>query len=140
MCVRLWVRAVEDRDGWVDERARGMRVRSAFTNLPLRFAVATQPAAGFALTEFGRADPTEALLHFLAVAPIGKGLGVGTALLLDAAEHATAKGFTSLTLETGADHWRAIGIYERAGFVACGEQTTHEVSGQPMQRFTLALC
>lgn len=139
MCARLWVRAVEDRDGHVDAEARATRVHSAFTNPVLRFAVATDPAAGFALTEFGKPDSADALLHFLAVAPSGKGLGVGSALIRDAVDHAAAAGFTSLILETGADHTRAIGIYERAGFVACGAPVPHPVSGEPMQLFRLRL-
>ncbi len=139
LCAELWVRALAHRDGAVDVEAMALRVRSSFGNPIVRFAVATSPKAGFALTESGRIDTAEALLHFLAVDPRGPGLGVGTRLLADAVEHAAAGGFASLVLEVRTDNARAIGMYERAGFVPDGEQRPHPLGGHPMQPYRLRL-
>ncbi|SDR88445.1 GNAT family N-acetyltransferase [Microterricola viridarii] len=139
LCAEIWVRAVEARDGTVDAEAMAERVRSAFGNPIVRFAVVDAPRHGFALVESGRADPREALLHFLAVHPGGVGSGVGRALLADAVEHAARAAFRSLTLEVRTTNVRAIEMYTRAGFVPFGGQIPHPLGGDPMQSYRLAL-
>ena len=139
LCAEIWVRAVEARDGTVDAAAMSQRVRSAFANPIVRFAVVTSPRNGFALVEAGRPDPTEALLHFLAVHPDGIGSGVGTALLADAVTHAKLGGFQSLTLEVRTNNTRAIELYTRAGFAPYGAEIPHPLTGYPMQSYRLSL-
>ncbi|WP_161498742.1 GNAT family N-acetyltransferase [Microterricola pindariensis] len=139
LCAEIWVRALEARDGTVDAEAMAERVRASFQNPIVRFAVVDSPRNGFALVESGRADPSEALLHFLAVHPGGAGSGVGRALLADAVEHATRGAFRSLTLEVRTTNVRAIEVYTRAGFVPFGGQIPHPLGGDPMQSYRLAL-
>lgn len=138
-CAEIWVRALEARDGTLDAEAMAERVRTSFQNTIIRFAVADAPRNGFALVESGCADPSEALLHFLAVHPGGGGSGVGRALLADAVEHATRSGFRSLTLEVRTTNVRAIEVYTRAGFVPFGGEIPHPLGGDPMQSYRLAL-
>jgi ribosomal protein S18 acetylase RimI-like enzyme len=139
MCAQLWVHALAHRDGVVAGEAVAGRVRTSFTSPIVRFAIAAWPRSGFALTESGQADPADALLHFLAVDPRTPSRGVGTALLADAIEHATAGGFSSLALEVRIDNVRAIGLYERAGFIPDGDVRQHPLGGEPMQPFRLRL-
>lgn len=139
LCAEIWVRALESRDGTVEVEAMARRVRSAFQNPIIRFAVITSGRTGFALVESGRPDPTEALLHFLAVHPDGAGSGVGTALIADAVAHAKLGGFQSLTLEVRTNNVRAIDVYTRAGFVPFGGEIPHPLGGYPMQSYRLAL-
>lgn len=138
-CAGIWVRALATRDGAVDAETMAERVRVAFGNPIVRFAVATAPRAGFALLESGRPDPAEAYLHYLAVDPDGTGRGVGGVLMADAIAHARAAGFGSLTLEVRSDNVRAIELYLRTGFVPDGEATPHPTAGYPMQPYRLAL-
>lgn len=138
-CAEIWVRAVEARDGTVDAEAMAERVRSAFRNPIVRFAVVDAPRNGFALLESGRADPAEALLHFLAVDPRGAEGGVGTALLADAMAHAQLGGFSSVRLEVRTNNVRAIEVYTRAGFVPLDGEIPHPLGGYPMQAYELAL-
>ncbi len=139
MCAQIWVRAVERRDGAVDAAGTAHRVRSSFANPIVRFAVAGSPRAGFALTEFGRAGTSEALLHYLTVDPDGLGAGVGTGLLADAIEHAVDGGFRSLVLDVRPENERAIGLYVRAGFLPEGEPRPLWSGGHPMQSYRLLL-
>ncbi|PIO51817.1 hypothetical protein BV502_02215 [Leucobacter sp. OAMLP11] len=138
-CAGIWVRALAARDGSVDSETMAERVRVAFDNPIVRFAVATSPRAGFALLESGRPDPGEAYLHYLAVDPGGTGRGVGGALLADAIAHARAAGFRSVTLEVRSANTRAIELYLRDGFVPDGEATPHPTAGYPMQPYRLTL-
>jgi ribosomal protein S18 acetylase RimI-like enzyme len=139
MCVDIWVRSLESRDGAVDAQVMAERVRSAFLNPILRFAVATAPRVGFALVESGRPHPTEALLRFLAVDPDGEGSGIGRALLADAIDNTTIGGFRSLMLEVRTNNERAIELYTRAGFEPFGAAVPHPRAGYPMQPYLLAL-
>jgi ribosomal protein S18 acetylase RimI-like enzyme len=138
-CADIWVRAIRFRDGTVDARAMAQRVRSAFDNPIVRFAVATSPRSGFALVESGRPNPTEALLRFLAVDPDASGIGVGTALLDDAVERARVGGCQSISLEVRTTNARAIALYTRRGFEPFGESMPHPLGGDPMQSYRLAL-
>ncbi|MEJ1230302.1 MAG: GNAT family N-acetyltransferase [Galbitalea sp.] len=139
LCAAIWVRAVESRDGVVDAEAMTQRVRASFENPILRFAVATSPRMGFTMVESGRADPTEALLHYLAVEPGGVGRGVGGALLSDAVEYTKRDGFRSLVLEVRTNNARAIDLYWRAGFVPFGDEIPHPLAGYPMRSYRLSL-
>lgn len=139
LCAKLWVRAVESRDGTVDAAAMAQRVRSAFEKPTVRFAIATSPRFGFALVESARPEPTEALLRFLAVDPDGVERGIGRALLADAVAHAMLGGFTTISLEVRTNNTRAIELYTRSGFVPFGASIPHPLTGYPMQSYRLAL-
>lgn len=139
LCANIWVRALASRDGTVDAEAMAQRVRSAFKNPIVRFAVATSPRSGFALVESGRDEPGDAYLHYIAVDPDGVGTGVGTALLADSIAHTRLGGFTSLTLEVRATNIRAIAVYTRAGFIPFGTPVAHPLAHYPMQSYCLAL-
>lgn len=58
----------------------------------------------------------------LLVAADARGVGVGSALLETAVDWARATGVAKLWLGVFADNRRAIGVYERAGFVEEGRQ------------------
>ena len=139
MCVDIWVRSLESRDGAVDAQAMAERVRSAFLNPIIRFAVATAPRVGFAFVESGRPNPTEPLLRFLAVEPDGEGSGIGRALLADAIDNTAIGGFRSLVLEVRTNNEPAIELYTRAGFEPSGAAVPHPRAGYPMQPYRLAL-
>ena len=68
-CAEIWVSALRARDGSVDAGPMAQRVRRSFELPIVRFAIADPPHRGFSLVEAGRTDPTEALLHYLAVDP-----------------------------------------------------------------------
>lgn len=138
-CADLWVRALQARDGAVDDAVMRQRVRDAFLAPIVRFAVATAPRAGFSLVEAIPADPAAALLHYLAVDPGGSGRGVGRALLEDAAQRTREAGFTSLILEVRTANDRAISLYTGFGFVPIGSPTPHPTAGYPMQTYALRL-
>lgn len=138
-CARLWVRAIEARDGAVEAAPMAQRVRSALAGPLVRLAVATAPRAGFALTVPSGSVPDEAFLHFLAVDPDGTGGGVGTALMTDAIDHATAAGFAAMTLEVREDNTRAVALYERLGFAAYGIARPHGIGDYAMQPYRLVL-
>lgn len=138
-CARLWVRAIEARDGTVDAAPMARRVRSALAGPLIRLAVATAPRVGFALTVPSGSVRDEAFLHFLAVDPGGTGGGVGTALMTDAIDHASAAGFAAMTLEVREDNTRAIALYERLGFAAYGVARPHGIGDYAMQPYRLAL-
>ena len=139
LCVEIWVRALEARDGTVDTETVALRVRFAFENTIVRFAVATFPGSGFSVVESARHDPAEALLHFVAVHPDSSGRGVGTALIGDAAAAAKLGGFNSLVLEVLTSNVRAISLYTRLGFVTFGAEFPHPLTGNPMRSYRLAL-
>ncbi|QIK62866.1 GNAT family N-acetyltransferase [Leucobacter viscericola] len=138
-CAEIWVSALLARDGAVDADAMAERVRSSFELLIVRFAVVDPPHRAFALVEAGRPDPTEALLHYLAVDPATPKRGLGRALLADAIEHTRLGGFESMMLEVRTNNTRAIELYTRTGFVPFGEPTPHSLAGYPMQAYRLLL-
>ncbi|MBZ9712769.1 GNAT family N-acetyltransferase [Deinococcus multiflagellatus] len=67
--------------------------------------------------------PGEALyLHKLAVHPAAQGSGLSTLLLADARARTQAAGRPWLKLDTAANRPALRALYERAGFVPCGER------------------
>ena len=138
-CAAIWVAALAARDGTVDAQTMAQRVRESFARPLVRFGVATGGRSGFVTVESGRADPREAYLHYLAVDPVGTEAGVGRALMEDAVSHASSAGFERLALEVRTDNTRAIGLYERLGFVQDGPATEHPTAGYLMQPYALTL-
>lgn len=64
---------------------------------------------------------TEGELKSMRTATAARGRGVGAALLAHVVQVATGRGYTVLSLETGAEDYfsAAHRLYERAGFVPC---------------------
>lgn len=62
----------------------------------------------------------EAHITTIAVDPDRQGAGFGRKLLESLLEHAREAGMTCVTLEVRAGNRRAIALYEKLGFVACG--------------------
>ncbi len=81
-----------------------------------RFRVHTADAGidGYAIS--GRANDV-AYLQRLAVRPDRQGLGIGRALVVDALHWAARRGATSMLVNTQEVNRRALGLYERAGFL-----------------------
>ena len=61
-----------------------------------------------------------AVVHLLAVAPRGRGLGVGRALLEAAADFSRARGCLSMRLDVWSTNSHAIGLYRRCGLLDKG--------------------
>lgn len=61
-----------------------------------------------------------AVVHLLAVAPRGRGLGVGRALVEAAAEFSRAQGCLSMRLDVWSTNSHAIGLYRRCGLLDKG--------------------
>lgn len=139
-CAEIWVRALEARDGSVDEAMMTQRVRQAFADADIiRFAVATSPRDGFALLETAEPGTSHSLLHFLAVDPAGEGSGTGRALLRDAIAHAKAAGSQRVILDVRPSNARAISLYSDVGFLPSGAEVPHPTAFYPMQRYELDL-
>lgn len=62
----------------------------------------------------------EAHITTVAIDPDRQGAGLGRKLMESLLEHARAAGMTCATLEVRAGNQRAIALYEKLGFVACG--------------------
>ena len=76
--------------------------------------------AGAALSGGGAGRPSPEV-RLLAVAPGGRGRGVGAALMQECARRARAAGATALTLHTTAMMAAALRLYGRLGFVRAPE-------------------
>jgi len=67
-------------------------------------------------------DPTHGEVKSMRTAAAARGRGVGSAMLRHILAEAAARGYTRVSLETGASVLRAParGLYEKFGFVRCG--------------------
>ncbi len=63
-----------------------------------------------------------AQLRWFLIEPLYRGIGLGKKLLNRALEFAGERGYESIYLDTTADLEKAIGLYQRAGFVKTGEK------------------
>jgi putative acetyltransferase len=84
-----------------------------------------------AMIGFVTVDPASRYLDQLVVAPEFWGAGVGNALIADAKRLSPA----GLELDVNTDNTRAIGFYERNGFVITGGGT-NAFSGRPVHRMS----
>ena len=84
-----------------------------------------------AMIGFVTVDPLSHYLDQLVVAPEFWGAGVGNALIADAKRLSPA----GLELDVNTDNTRAIGFYERNGFVITGGGT-NAFSGRPVHRMS----
>lgn len=64
-------------------------------------------------------------LTYLGLTPSARGRGLGLRALADAAEFASARGFTHLTLNVDMRNAPALGLYRRAGFVEVSRAALH---------------
>jgi ribosomal protein S18 acetylase RimI-like enzyme len=72
------------------------------------FLLGRRPAAGACYVEY------------LAVTPDARGLGAGTALLIEARDFATSRKFSTLMLYVASTNRRAVSLYEKMGFLRIG--------------------
>ncbi|PWW59604.1 GNAT family N-acetyltransferase [Actinokineospora spheciospongiae] len=133
----IWARAKAHRDrdpepATVEATAPGIRRRLSLDGAKLLLAQRDGRPAGFALVA-----PRERTLElfYLAVDPDAWGSGVGTRLLRDVEEHAREVGREVLELWVIDDNERAIGVYERAGWVGTDEVERDPASGRLERRF-----
>ncbi len=77
---------------------------------------------GYELADWSAAASGDevAVVHLLAVAPKGRGLGVGRALVEAAAEFSRAQGCLSMRLDVWSTNSHAIGLYRRCGLLDKG--------------------
>ena len=111
---------------------------SAFDKAHLRHLIAQQRGLAF-VAEFaaGKGQPMadsfvgyiiahivadEAEILSLAVAPLARRRGVGTALLGHLIAQRKAQNFGTIWLEVAADNLTAIRLYEKAGFIVSGHR------------------
>lgn len=85
------------------------------------------------------AGPHDAVLRMLAVAPEGRGHGVGTALTNEALNRARALGCTRMVLSTQREMLAAHRLYERLGFVRVPERDWEPVPDVVLLGYVLDL-
>lgn len=133
-----------DSDGYADSlRAAGDRAREA----TLVVAVGTRPRELLGTVTYCRAgtpwaevaQPGEAELRMLAVAPSARGLGVGRALTEWCIDRARADGATALALSSLTVMHTAHRLYERLGFERTPERDWRPLPDVPLIAYRLAL-
>ena len=100
------------------------RWRRGIETLATFVASVGEEDAGMARGVRHDADPDDALLISLWVAPAHRGRGVAARLVRTVADWARESGFARLTLEVGDDNAAARALYARAGFLPTGERGT----------------
>lgn len=136
-CIELWLSALQERDGEVDENRVRDRARAKFGRPIIRFAVLGREPIGFALTV--EASEGVAVLELLAVSSHAVGRGWGTALLVDAVTSTQLAGYRQIELQVRAGNSRAIGLYRSIGFERTGRVHEHPLGGDAMVSFARAL-
>lgn len=137
-CVDLWVQALRHRDGEVAAEAVGARMHKLFDGPLLRFALAGEPLAGFALTAPKSGDETVAVLERIAVLPASSGKGIGRALLKDAMLASKDAQYDTIELAVRRGN-PAIRLYEQQGFRPVSGPVPHPLGGEPMITFSVGL-
>ncbi len=130
-CHTLWLRTWQtayphlnfaERLDWWRDRWRDELLPSA------KIVVAEQSSA---MVGFVTVDPQTLYLDQLVVAPEHWGAGVGVMLIAEA-KRLSPQG---LDLDVNTDNARAIGFYEKCGFVINGA-STNPISGKPIHRMS----
>ncbi len=144
---QIWAEATAARDG--DDEVPGLalsrpviqRVLDSSPRAVLLIArLAGGVTAGFAAVEpLDGTSETVAEVRYLGVRPQVWGHGVGESLLRALARRLRAAGFRRVVLSVYTDNGRATALYERLGWKPSGQATRHARSGQPEQRYELAL-
>lgn len=118
----LWER-MDDYDGYV------AKVACLATTLVIRFD--GEIAGGISFydndAESGRAFITQVM-----VAPCFQGRGVGTRLIAECEDECLAHGMKALGLEVRRDNRGAKRLYERCGFLVCGETQSGWLMEKPL--------
>ncbi|RWI19451.1 MAG: GNAT family N-acetyltransferase [Mesorhizobium sp.] len=83
---------------------------------------------GFCIVRFRRGKPSANLVT-IAVSRDAEGSGLGTTLLNSAEAEAARRGCRLLRLEVRADNYRAIALYQRAGFRWIGKKPNYYADG-----------
>lgn len=120
----LWTRLIAGRDGLNVVSEVADRVRSAFEQPIVRFAVVGSAPMGFALTITRRQGI--ALLSRICVDPSVASRGHGARLVIDAVEHSYQAGMKRVDLDVRETNTRATALYTRMGFVAISEPWTYD--------------
>ncbi|MCP3800560.1 GNAT family N-acetyltransferase [Allokutzneria sp. A3M-2-11 16] len=133
----IWARATARRDeepepATVEQAMPGVLRRLSLDGAKLILARRENRAVGFALVA---PRPETLEVFYLAVDPDAWGGGVGSQLLREVDEHARAIGRDTLELWVINDNERAIGVYERAGWVATDEVSQDTPEARPHRRF-----
>ena len=136
-CAAIWARAKARRDqdaepAAVEDTMPGIRRRLSIDGAKLLLARRAGHPVGFALVA-PRARTLE--VFYLAVDPDSWGCGVGSHLLLMADDHARKIGRETLELWVINDNERAIGVYERYGWLGTEEVKRDTSSGRLERRF-----
>lgn len=133
----IWARAKARRDqdpepATVEDTIPGIRRRLSLEGARLLLARRDSGPVGFTLFA-PRAQTLE--VFYLAVDPDAWGCGVASRLLLTAEDQARQLGRETLELWVIDDNARAIGVYERAGWVGTDEVRRDPTSGRLERRF-----
>ena len=133
----IWARAKARRDqdpdpATVEDTIPGIRRRLGLEGARLLLARQGSHPVGFTLFA-PRARTLE--VFYVAVDPDAWGRGVASRLLLTAEGHARRLGRETLELWVIDDNARAIGVYERAGWVGTDEVQRDPTSGRLERRF-----
>ena len=107
--------------------ARSFRRRMNSPTQALLVATLDGVVHGYALLALRRAV-RHARIYSLAV-DIGKGRGLGRRLIEACETLAVARGYRLMRLEVNENNARAIGIYERAGYVRVGRRESYYEDG-----------
>lgn len=139
---QIWAEATAARDG-NDDVAPLELSRPVIQHLLdlsgsfLLVAEVSGTVAGFATA--APAGAGVAGLHYLAVGPRFAGAGVGKTLLGALPGELTLRGFTEAALKVYVDNFRAVRLYETAGWRPRGAPSVHPRSGRLEQEYRLKL-
>jgi len=75
----------------------------------------------------------KAQLRWFLLHPDYRGIGVGSRLLTISLDYCREKGFDLVCLSSAADCVKAIGMYQKAGFVKIGERENHDWAANVME-------
>lgn len=120
-----------------DERVQGAELLVAVAAEDRLLGTVTYCRHGSPWAEVSRSG--EAEFRMLAVAPAGRGRGVGTALSQWCVERARAQGCTAVALSSMAQMGSAHRIYERMGFVRAPERDWSPVPHVALLAYVLDL-
>lgn len=137
-CVRVWLEALEERDGIAPRTGSAERARTKLSGPRVAFLVVSTADAldGFVLvgppgSGFPADPPEAAYLSLLAVRPAAQGRGLAR-LLLETAEREVSAVADEAVLHVLADNSAARALYASAGWSQAGPGSPHPLSGRPM--------
>lgn len=143
----IWAEATARRDGEADvaalELARPIIQRvldsSARAFLPVALARDDAAVAFAAVAPVEETGERDAEVHYLGVAPLWWGRGVGSFLLKGVMGELKVRGFAQARLSVYADNPGALRLYERMGWQVHGVGKIHPRSGRIEREYRLVL-